>query len=575
MLQIVSGKFFGGGPLYETLHRGTFYTNYRVGRGGRLETPVGALLPSTAPGGLATLTYEVVERIEAVGPDGRPGAFVSTLGVELASDLAAVVSFVLGVTCTPDADLARRLLAGEHLAPSASGAPRGHLRRVFDAQVASRPGDAEDLAAFMAALTGLERRAFEGAIRAVRRYVTASHRLADDVSLAHAMLVMSIESLAQGFDGHEPVWADYEEAKRRRIDDALDGVPGDAAERVRAAVLHNEHVALSRRFCDFALAHLDAGFFREGAAGAVRPCGRMDLREALRQAYAARSGYVHTLRETPPEFWGRHGHPETVEVDGKPALTFQGLARLAKHVIERFVAEGPKVEREAFEWRSALPGIIRVPLAAECWVHRAEGYTAASARRYLAGFLDQVSAIERKEEGAKLTDLGAVLEKVEAHVPGLARKEQRLPMLALYLLFHRRVPERHHRPGWIEFMKRHEGDFGAPSVESMVVHLVLGLDPPWPLAELDALHRDYVRQRRTAKGLHVGELLEAAFALALAEKKRIDGDEQGAREAVCRAVEGWPGCEPLVTFEAGLRVGPLPPIAWRPILLGQPTTERG
>jgi hypothetical protein len=88
-----------------------------------------------------------------------------------------------------------------------------------DRQLAT--GDNERLNHFMSDLLALERKSYEAAMRAIRRYVIGAHRISDDVNLAYALFVMSIESLAQEFDGFEPVWEDYDQSKRQRIDDAL------------------------------------------------------------------------------------------------------------------------------------------------------------------------------------------------------------------------------------------------------------------------------------------------------------------------------------------------------------------
>ncbi|MET4483473.1 hypothetical protein [Bradyrhizobium sp. F1.13.3] len=102
MLQIITKKFFPPGERYETLHRAIFYTNYRVMRGEKIITPVGSLLPSTGLHSLATLTCEMLEKQEKY-PDGpRPGVFIATTGDDLLNDFAAVISFFLNVTCTPD-----------------------------------------------------------------------------------------------------------------------------------------------------------------------------------------------------------------------------------------------------------------------------------------------------------------------------------------------------------------------------------------------------------------------------------------------------------------------------------------
>lgn len=69
------------------------------------------LLPSTARSSRSTLTYEVVERIEAHPQSSVPGEVHSTGGDMVVNDFAAVISFALNVTCTPNPDLTRRLIA--------------------------------------------------------------------------------------------------------------------------------------------------------------------------------------------------------------------------------------------------------------------------------------------------------------------------------------------------------------------------------------------------------------------------------------------------------------------------------
>jgi hypothetical protein len=110
MLQVVSGKFFSTDKLYETVHRGTFYTNYRSLQDAPITTTVGRILPSTGVPGLGTLTYEITEKIEYV--ERSTGTMVSTGGAELVNDVASVFSFIFRVTCTTDPDLMRRLTAG-------------------------------------------------------------------------------------------------------------------------------------------------------------------------------------------------------------------------------------------------------------------------------------------------------------------------------------------------------------------------------------------------------------------------------------------------------------------------------
>jgi hypothetical protein len=570
MLQIVSGKFFTAGKCYETLHRGTYYTNYRTFQDVAITTTIGRLLPSTGLGGMGTLTYELLEKIEWVPP--AAGVMTSTGGRELVDDFAAVLSFILQVTCTTNPDLLRRLTAGNEPEMNRRNDPSKYLRRVFDAQVLAQTDDASLINDFVEALIGLKRESFDAAIRAIRRYVTATHRIADDTSLAYALFIMSIESLAQTADDTAAVWSDYEESKRQRIDNALADSPVDLAERVRSAVLENEHVAMSRKFRDFSVGHISPAFFRAEAAGSLRPITRPDLVMLLRRAYDIRSGYVHRLRGVPKLLSMPFSHAETFEIEGQPTLTFQGIARLARHVITQFVQRSPKVEREEFDWHSVLPNIVRMPLASQVWIGRPEGYTGLTAAIWLQHFLGQVSALLLGTPGAALTDVTAILEKVEDLV-GSTNASQRRPMLALYHLFIVLAGSKYERPQRQGLLGRYGADFADPNVEWLAVCLVTDDEFPWSVEQLEGLHASYYRERRRKSAFMLGELLEAMFTLRLAEMNRVNGNEVHAHELISYAVEAFPSHSALRALESNLGQGQISPINVRQILL-PPTVDQ-
>jgi hypothetical protein len=564
MLQIVSGKFFSTENCYRTPHRGTYYTNYRTFQEVAITTTIGRLLPSTGLSGSGTLTYELLEKIEWVPPTA--GVMTSTGGRELVDDFASVLSFVLQAICTKDPDLVRRLTAGNAPENNRRNDPSKYLRRMFDAQVLAQAEDAALINDFVTALIGLKRDSFNGAIRAIRRYVTATHRIADDASLAYALFVMSIEALAQTGDDTAAVWSDYEESKRQRIDEALVGAPVDVAERVRSAILENEHVAMSRKFRDFAIGHIAPVFFRTEAANSERPISRPDLVTLLRRAYDIRSGYVHRLEGVPKLLSLPFSHAETFEIEGQLTLTFQGLARLARHVITQFVQRSPKVEREDFDWHSALPNIVRMPLASQIWIGRPEAYTPLTAAMWLQHFLVQVSALLLRAQDAALTDLTPILEKIEGLL-GSTNVGQRRPMLALYHLFLILAGPKYERQRHAELMKRYEADFDEPNVEGLAIRLVTEAEFPWSLEQLESLHASYYRTRRHKTAFMLGALLEAVFTLRLAEMNRVNKQEARARELITFAVEAFPSHSALQALESNLGFDQLSPIIAREILL--------
>jgi hypothetical protein len=584
MLQIITGKFFTSDKLNVTHHRAVLYTNY--GPSLRLVqssggASLGPAIFETAVGSMSSMNtgtssdqifpwlYEVDEKLEADRPDGTKD-FLLGVGAEyLVQDFAAVAAFALNITCTPDLDLTRRLVLGQHGALGLKYSPKHYVDRVFDSRIEPQEQDASLLKDFVRDLVGLERRTYKAVMRSIRRYVTGLHRFSDDLDLAYAMLVASIESLSQGFDAFTPTWEDYDQEKRTALDKALLRVPADIAENLRNVLLTQEHHALARRYREFALAHLRPSFFRQEALGETSPVRLNDLPGALERAYVFRSRYVHTVLELPRNLTVAPSKSDWCRVEGAPALTFHGLARIARHVIREFIACAPKCQSETLDYRQELPNKVRMQLAFSMWGPWSSAYDHKSARRYLGGFLQDITAFltSVNPTTVRLTNVRPLVEKVEALVPGLAKAEQRLPLLTLYVLFHLLSTPEHHRPNCREFVKRYADDFGAPSVESMLVHVLEDSAPEWTLEEFEEIRRSYFKQRYLKNGLEFGATLEAAVTLFSAEMHRQQGYEDRARALVSETVENLPGRPSLLEFESGLAVGPLPAIDWRALLL--------
>lgn len=309
--------------MRENLLRGMLYTNAILAREEVIETAVGRLLPSSSYSIRPTvLAYELTERIEE--EEQGPGVLVSS-GIEpYLQDYSVAVSFALNCVCTPDVDLARRLTAGQR-GLATRVAPQALVHRFFDGEIWCKQDELKFMAEFLDKLVGLPRHTFLGVMRALRTYVNGMHRIADDLELAYTLLVASVESLAQDFDGHESDWYSLDERKRKAVDEALTGANEAISQRVREALLSVEHVALARRFREFAVANITPAYFRgaPSAAGGLL-LGRSDLVEALATAYQSRSKYVHQLRRLPDAVTLGHGHGE-VAIEGRTShLTLQG-----------------------------------------------------------------------------------------------------------------------------------------------------------------------------------------------------------------------------------------------------------
>ncbi|NYT79237.1 hypothetical protein H0A71_19850 [Alcaligenaceae bacterium] len=563
MLQIAVGKLFTKPAGRENLLRGMLYTNAIWHREEIVETIAGRLLPSSSSSiRPSVLVYELTERMES--DHLAPGVILSS-GVEpYLQDYSVVVSFALNCICTPDVDLARRLTNGQR-GLATRVAPSALVHGFFDREIRCKPDDLKFLKDFIEQLIGLPRRVFLGVMRALRTYVNGMHRIADDLELAYTLIVASVESLAQEYDGHESDWESFDERKRLAVDEALSNADDVTAQRVREALLKVEHVSLARRFRAFTVDHTPSAYFRQASSTTTAPqLGRSALTDVLEKAYQSRSKYVHQLQRLPDAVTLGHGYGDTATAGRTTHLTLQGLSRLMRSVIIEFVMRQLTVPHEPYNYHMERCGVVRLPLAPQYWVAHAEGDITGAGREKLEGFLQQLASCLLGEPDAVLSDLKPVLALSCQFAPRI-EKRLRLPYLALHELFngHVAIEDCAEKTSAIDALV--EKELGEPSSEALIAHTLSGQAVAWPLETHRATLDTYFRRRNAANGLKFPRLFEAAITLDLAERFRCVDDIDGCREVLALAVENYPGHSRLLEAETSFL--PAVPINWNNIML--------
>lgn len=566
MLQINTGKLFTRGIGRRNQLTGVLYSNARLPHERIVTTGAGAMRATgSGPSDLA-IVYELEERIEAEDPG--PGVLVSHTVGPFLSDFAVVASFGLGAVFSREPEVVRALTGGR---PGFSSyeAPKKFVARFFDRMIYLRGEEVDGFESFVGELLALERRSYLGAMRAMRTFVAGLHRVPDDLALAYTLIVSAVESLAQDFDAFEPTWDDVDERKRKAVDNALTEATIDTSDAVRSAILSTEHVSLARRYRAFVLAHIDDRYFRQTDIAGSRPLARFELEEALRQAYGLRSAYIHRLRPLPTALALPHANWETTALERRPALTFQGLYRLTRHVIRAFVARGMKLEHEPYNYTLEQAGVVSIEVAPQYWIWRPLT-DPGHARRRLEGLLSMVAAVLAREPDAKLVDLRPMLADVERILPQ-SPHVHRPALLSLHLLFNLLVAPELRTPGFTEFIERYNDEASKPGVESVAVATLLGATDGWAVEVHRAALDTYFAERIRPKGLHAPRLIEAAMCLVLAEKYRGAGYTMDAKAMLARAVETYPAHLRLLRLESDF--DDESPVSWRDVLL--PLTEDG
>ena len=568
MLQIASGKLFRRQPRERNELRGVFYANLQSHRGNSIETKAGRIYSTTDIGGVQTFVYEITELIE---DDPRVGGLVSHTVRPYLEDFATVASFAMNATCIPDFDSVRRLTQSSH-SPLVRTPHKRLFKRVFDDEIWCQEQDEENLVNFVNQLMGLRRKSFLAVMQSIRTYVAGVRRLTENYETAYTLLVASIESLAQGFDGHRGTWPDYEQSRRQPIDRALEHADRETAEAVRQAILESEHTAIGRRFREFALDHLQPSFFREEVTQAKvdSPVGKADIQAALPQVYGLRSGYLHSLDKLPTQLTLPLSDMEAAYIGGRTFLTFQGLSRLARHVITTFIERQPKVDHEEYDYNEERLGIVMLPTAPQYWIGNVESLEDSSGRRRLEGFLEQVANPLQGDGRPSVTDLGAVLSKVESRLPNMASANSR-PFLTLYILFNRLVLDDKPMEKFEAIQERHASEFEGPSLESALIHLLTCSTPTWDLHQ----HQEVLDTHFSGKGrpssLKIPNLLEAGLTLQLADRYRAAGLVEAALKLVSVSVDNYPGHSDLRRLEQ--EFDPSQSIDWQGLIFARQTVE--
>lgn len=292
MLQIVTGMYFRDVELYETTHRAVLYTNASTMSRDAIELPIGRFLFATSLSPVTALTIEVIERLEAVRPDGSHDFMVATGGTELIDDVADVFAFALNVSCSRNPALMERLVPRE-LDGRPTRMPWSTLRRTFDPGVIIRDVNVADARDFATKLLALRRGHFEAAMRSIRSVVDASLLVSDDPGLAYTLFVASLESLAQIAIPveEERSWDTYNSAKRKIFDAAVENAAlgQDQAATMREAVLEIDQLSLRRRFIDFTVAHVAPEYYRQRPSTPSARSGRT----ICQTPWTLRTDFVH------------------------------------------------------------------------------------------------------------------------------------------------------------------------------------------------------------------------------------------------------------------------------------------
>ncbi len=537
MLQIITGKFFKSEDRYLHDGKGILYSNYHWVQ--PVKTVVGTLEPIDLRARTAPYVFSYVNQIEK--EHGRT-ILVRTGDSEVVEQFRLLCAFGLRGCFADDRIWVEHLCRADSTGLTDEYVPSRLLPRYFQPRIDGTQSETSEFSKFVAKVMSLRRTDYRRVMAALHAFDGALEALSTNMDLAYSMLVYTIESLSQQFDEYVPVWEHYEEKSRIKLDEILANVSSEAGASVRAALLEGSFLKLKVRFEEFVLKHVAERYYTTEAANVSQPIRMAQLRRAVGNAYALRSGYAHSLEPVLHQLKVPQISQNDVFVwDYEPYFTITGLVRLCDHVIRNVIEGLESVDREDFNWRDDLPGIITMKVAPQYWIHKADRFVSSNASQYYEGFLIHFG--EEALNGKPICNLGAVMEKIETLV-GQASPAQRRTMLAFYWLYNACLASGLCRPNWQQLLDKYKPLLESFHVELATVGILLDNEFPWTDWKAEeglAALKEYDKTRFRAGFTHLPPALENAIVVGIANRALSEGRRDDHRGLIERARLNSPG----------------------------------
>ncbi len=520
MLQIISGKFFSSGPLHIFKAKGITYANFSWVA--PIETCVATLEPvEIASCGITPYVISYTNQIEKEKGD-RQASLVRIGDAEIMQQFECIATFGLG--CLFDNDRWELEFACRSQPKDSSDAfvPQHFVPRFFSRSNMGKKEEVERFVTLVKKLIGLPRKKYLAVVTSLETLRHSLLVLSHNIDMAYSLLVYCLESLSQEFDDFQPVWEDYDETVRRQLNSVLAEIEAVKAQQIRSTLISAAQLRLQKRFTEFIAAHISETFFTDEANGcqdAIRPS---ELRRALRNAYYIRSKYVHLLKSIPGHLrMLRLPDSDVFRWGAEPHLTFSGLLRVARHAISQFIERGECVEREGYDWRRDLPGIITLKMDPQYWIWRTDDFQPKYAHQRLSGFLAMYQDYLTDNKG--VTDLTDIMGKYEQLLP-MAKKDDKAAMLALYALFNGLATEAKRSPRYEQTMKQHGSLLDECRIETVVTRILSGQSLPWSVENVAETLEEH-RNRRFAKtSIQIPVLIEISLTAWIANENLNRGN---------------------------------------------------
>lgn len=378
----------------------------------------------------------------------------------------------------------------------------------------------------------LSRQNFEALDRCIRQFTYALEVARTNIDLSYSMFVYCLEALAQNFGNDRTEWDDYDSIVKEKLENIFDNLDTEVASQIRTVLLSASHNKLMQRFVEYVSAHISDEYFMKASS-----VPKSDMRQVLTNLYKTRSEFAHELLPLLDQLRHNLSENDILRWENQPYLTLNGLIRITRQVIIETIERLPKTEVEDLNWRSLLPGIITVQLAAQHWVHNVDNFDPLIETRRLNGYLTMID--EAVFNNASLVNIDNVMTEIEKHTP-TAPQTAKISMLTLYALYGNIVGGDLLEKRNI-FFQKYASLFEKCNIEAMLLHLFMPVSNQWKAQECENVFNTYLRKRYKQSHLLLPPRIHVAMMVSIANRYLKEGNKDDFKRILQSARLEIPG----------------------------------
>lgn len=513
MLQIISGKFYKSDSVKETDGKGIFYSNFHWAS--PIETCIVTLEPvdgySTS---IASYTLSYKNKVE-IDPNAKAARLTYP---EIIPQFQALCIFGLKSFFDVDRTYVELLCRKNPKSAAESFVPSNFVPNFFNESIHGNLDDIENFKSFIDKIIGLPREQYKGIMNSITAFSQALQILNYNLDLAYSLMIYALESLSQRFDNFEPIWDDYDHSARKKLDGLFkkEEMKPETINSMKQILLESSNLRLMKRFIEFTSSNVKDSFFKEEAEGLKNPLRKSELKQALKNAYRMRSGYVHALEEIEislkyPQFGG-----ESIRWENNPYLTFEGLTRLTHHVILNYVNKQDYIETEDYDWTQDVPGRIDVNIHPKHWIWDERIFQPSDINVTFSGYLTLLYDSLMFNE--PIVDLRKLMLKIEKLIENGVKNEYKYPMLSFYFLYNYRMSDEFKSPNYSSFIQNHMNHIYEPNITNMIVILLINKKWPWDIEKSVQHYWNYRKNKFYRNSLNIPRIFEVFILIDIANR---------------------------------------------------------